>query len=691
MLQRKYIYILLIIALGAMSQCQRSRKSVGWDIDALVPLATSDLSLSHLLPDSIVVINPDNSIALAYHQTLYESTAGGIAKLPDTTLSKFYALQDLTLAADSVSRSISLGQICETGGITGATIIANNGDSLIVPTLNTTASNSNDIDGSSLFQSAQIVKGTMEISITNEFPIELKEFIYSLKNKSDGSLIVLDTFHSLLANGTTVTHSVDLAGKKVEGAMVGTILNIASPGSNGEKVLIDTSQKSIVHIKVSGVQVSAISAIFPAKDLLDFDYSVKANLKDIELKRVRIKKGQLVLTALSTLSDNLKVRISNTKATRTGAPLDEKFLINKGSSGTYATSTTSIDFAGYELDLSGPLGNDANTFSNHIVAAVEYTGLLSTLTSADSLKIYFELKGFEAEWGQGYFGKYNKTFGPTTVKTKIFDKIKAGKLMPEKLEVALTFENGAGIDGYITINNVSTARDGKVVDFSGAALTNPIYIAPATDNPHQPVIVKSSFNEQNSNILDIISALPTEMSYKFNLDLNPLGNNFKYDQFFYDTSRFKVGIEVKMPLAVLASGIHLVDTIDFSWSGLREDQPLNSALMKLVLENGYPLEAIVRMRLLDGGKNVIDSFFYSQPGIIATGLVNASQPWVCQPTKSTLVEFADRTRIDHLKQVKKAVIDVTFNTRPGREIIYDHWLVKVKLVADINYTVGGKK
>ena len=67
----------------------------------------------------------------------------------------------MTLSDNTIIHSLSLGQICEQGGVGGATVIANQGSMLAIPAISTTNANSTDVNLGSLFKEAQILDGKL--------------------------------------------------------------------------------------------------------------------------------------------------------------------------------------------------------------------------------------------------------------------------------------------------------------------------------------------------------------------------------------------------------------------------------------------------------------------------------------------------------------------------------------------------
>ena len=46
--------------------CRKENKKPSWDVDVIAPLVKSTLTINNLIPDSLLNINPDNSLDIVY-------------------------------------------------------------------------------------------------------------------------------------------------------------------------------------------------------------------------------------------------------------------------------------------------------------------------------------------------------------------------------------------------------------------------------------------------------------------------------------------------------------------------------------------------------------------------------------------------------------------------------------------------
>lgn len=90
MLNVKRIAIFCFFAVTVFS-CRKDFERPEWDVDALVPLVKTTLTLEDLLPDSIIETDVDTSIKLVYQTHLFDIDMDSLFKIPDTTITEIYS------------------------------------------------------------------------------------------------------------------------------------------------------------------------------------------------------------------------------------------------------------------------------------------------------------------------------------------------------------------------------------------------------------------------------------------------------------------------------------------------------------------------------------------------------------------------------------------------------------------------
>lgn len=83
---RKLVFALGSSLLLLASGCKHDSGNAEWNIDVLAPALKTTLTLSNLVEDSLLVVNPDNSMKLVYERSLYNLPVDSILQIPDTVI-----------------------------------------------------------------------------------------------------------------------------------------------------------------------------------------------------------------------------------------------------------------------------------------------------------------------------------------------------------------------------------------------------------------------------------------------------------------------------------------------------------------------------------------------------------------------------------------------------------------------------
>ena len=78
--------------------CRKENKNPSWDVDVLVPLVKSTLTINNIIPDSLLHINSDNTLDIVYRNNLSSFNADSIFLIPDTVLDTIIVPPTATLS-----------------------------------------------------------------------------------------------------------------------------------------------------------------------------------------------------------------------------------------------------------------------------------------------------------------------------------------------------------------------------------------------------------------------------------------------------------------------------------------------------------------------------------------------------------------------------------------------------------------
>lgn len=640
---------LVIIMFFMGNESCRKREPLRWNQEWIFPIIQGALGLEDLIPDSILVSKSDGTLAIETHISILDTSLQDLITWKDTSMEFSYHIRDFTLKEIKVKQSVSLGQICEKGGITGATIIANHGSTITVPSLNSNTPNAQEINAGNYFNSLEFESADLEISMANEFPIDLTQLIFSLANTSDGSLILQDTFPIIPANGGKATHLFSLKDKKIESILTGTILNISSPGSQGNPVLIDTAQKSIVSFSIRNARVKSISAIFPASPILDVNSSFTFNIGQIQAVKVKMKQGNLELNTKSTLPVQINFDLSSSKITQNTGMFNEKLNIPGGG----VTQTKSFSLDEKTLWLNG--GPGYNTLDFKITGSVDSSGTVQTISSQDSITIKVKLIKPLIQKFEGYLGTSKYSFQQKLEFSKISSKFPSGFLLIPESKIFLKLYNQIGAQVEFIPQFIYTKKNASQINLQGPILQKKWNIGRAFDNPLRATTTTWYIGAENSNLSELFKDIPDSLSINGDLILNNAGNIFSFKDFFYDTSRIKVDLALQIPLNAQIQNLYLTDTLPVKQEWIDPIQKLKKGRFTFHASNPYPVSVQLGIHFLDSAFRPIEPLQSVSP--------------ILMPTSPKTIWYLtlDEILIAQMKNVKYIKPIAIFNT-PGSQI-----------------------
>lgn len=195
-----------------------------------------------------------------------------------------------------------------------------------------------------------------------------------------------------------------------------------------------------------------------------------------------------------------------------------------------------------------------------------------------------------------------------------------------------------------------------IINFASTLLNNPLPIS----TPQQLGQLANSsllLNSSNSNISNVLTKLPRFLIYKLDALSNPPPPFPLMQNFIEDSSRFKVDVDINLPLEGTLKDIVFQDTIMFKFQEVEELQSLD---LKLFFKNGFPIETKVQVYFADTMGYVIDSLLKDDI-ILASALVGSNGRVTSATEKNTEINYPEE-KILRLKKVRKIYVKGTTST-----------------------------
>ncbi len=435
--------------------------------------------------------------------------------------------------------------------------------------------------------------------------------------------------------------------------------------------------------------------ISPNEQLVNINDLTKYDFGSAELITVKLNSGFLDIYVKNESKDDIVVVYNIPSLKLNSIPLSLTFTVPDDTLGVPGIYNNSIPLNGYVIDLTGPSGTKYNTVQSLITATVASYGQSTTMTPQDSLVIKNTFRLMKPGYAKGYFGSDDIFIGPSTENFDLFNKVTAGSLQLEKLDLKLNISNGLGVDARVTINNINSknTNTNTTVNLSSSIINTPINITRAaeTGNINNPVIPFNKtilLNNSNSNIKALFENLPHQIGYKMKVTTNPLGNVSGSNDFLYSTHGFSADMNIEMPLSLVATGLTLENTAAMDLSAAKEKGNVKEGTFTLYANNGFPFDATVQLYLLDDNNNKVDSLF-SAINTVDEGVVNPTSLKVTAPRLTKLSIPVSERKMQVLLGCKKLLIKARFDTseNPKYVKIYSHYSIDFSLTGDFIYKV----
>lgn len=687
----------IVLFAFALTFCQRPDVSrLNWEAEVLVPLASGTIGVQDLVtpPLSIGNSNSDSAaVSLFYDYPLYSLQLSEYISVPDTSYEDAISLDSLFLPDQTIEYPVTLGQLARNDPSgQGQILILFHGNYAPIPAINNLSSTDAPIDATTFFESAEIDSGYMDITIRNGFKVDITDLSFTLKNASDGAAVVNGTI-PLIPAGATEVRTYSLQGANVEGQLLADIDNLSTPGSSGP-VLIDTTDALDLSITVRDLKLRSARAIFPAQNLVNAQNITTYNMGGPEFTYMEIESGQLLVTAFNTIEDSLYLDYSiPTAVDPNGQIIDIRTVVNPAPPGGSENVQLSYDLSNFTIDLKSLRGDRVNTFDNIFRVSIDSSGNLIYISLDDSVSVFYGLVDIIPKYVRGYMGREQLSIGPEVARINFFDQFTGGSLSFEELFVNFKIINPFGVDGSATVNGITArnSKTGETVPITAPFIGQTIQIERAYENPNRLGITRLPLTKQNSNIEEVLAIFPDEFVYAIDLDINPNGNFYNYQDFARFADALVASLDMELPLSLQADDLRLEKVSPFDISGNATINNIRSGTLYLNADNNMPLSARVQVYFLDEQGGVLDSLSASPLAIAAGTLSNDCQS--VSPASTRIEVSVEEEKMLRIQQAEEVRFSVTFNDAATQQCgpyvrLRNTDDIQLSLSGRFNYAVG---
>ena len=659
--------ILLFGLLAAFinSGCRPDINQLNWQVEALVPLLKTRIDFNDLQSlDSAVASSDSGLIQLVFSTKIASLKPGEIAPPFNDVFENTATLKKITLGQRVITNSISLGRIAGQAGIQGALLVAANGTSQVIPPLANIGPSNFNIDATDFFQSMILQDGWLVLKMENNFPIDITNIQYEIRNQLSGSFIIQNTVASLPA-GAVHYDSVRLINNfLIEGQLVASLVNLDSPGSNGNSVLIDTSDAIDLRVTLDKLDPVSATAVFPAQDLFNETATAQIFPPSALLTSVHVKEGKIFMDALSTIDDSINLIYRLPGATNNGTVLEFLEIIPAAPAGSSVNAFREIPVENYTLDLTGLPDTTGvyNTFYTIFRGGIDSTGRLINLSLDDSVFVRTGINELIADRGYGFLG-FDTISSVERAPFDAFSEIVGGNFQLEDVQMTLEIENYIGAEFDFRIKDVKAFASTQSTSLNWNQMGFDFNIGRAFESSPgakpTPGLLTIPLNNANSNIQDLIEILPDTFSIDLDAFMNKGKSPSDFTQFLNTNYGIEAWLNATVPMSVGIEDLIFRDTIPFNFDDFDEGNQLNSGSLKILASNHYPFSADLKIYLVEDNAYVSDTLFTSQA--IAAAEVS-SEGRVIAATDSQVEIILEPSVFNRLRATRQLILEIQINT-----------------------------
>lgn len=447
--------------------------------------------------------------------------------------------------------------------------------------------------------------------------------------------------------------------------------------SAAELITIPDQQSPPFSAALSPGQISAFTfagtITVPYSQTITFD----TGLNGPKMDSVSFKAGSITLSLNSDFKYSGQIKVTIPGAKKNGLVFSQTIPFTY--TGTVPVlSNVTYFLSGYNFDMS----NGGSSFNEFIVNyEVTLSGSGAPVAPSDQMTITQSMSGMKFDKIFGDIGQMSLSPDADTVEFSIFKNLLGTgsfTLVDPRVKVLISNSYGAPINASLSQFNGFTPGLGSYA-ITGSPNPLPI-LSPDFSQIGQVLTDSFTLNNTNSNIATVINNTPKFLIYQITSQTNPAGGII-HDNFVIDTSRFKVDMEVELPLYGTAMDFLLTDTIAFEFTETLPDE-VESALIRTYNSNGFPFDVDMQVYFVDSLYTKLDSLVIPNQLILKSGNVNFSTGIVTSPSQTIYDAVLNKTRLLNLKTSKHLLIRANASTTNGGATdvkIYSDYKLDVKI------------
>ena len=666
----KKLFVSAFLAMMALSSCQSDLVDPT-DIDitaapvVALPLGEIGLTMDHLLiPDSSLIFDDNTTYKVIVAQdSVFGIDVNDLISIPaQSPSSSSIVMGPISIPSINLINDISLGMVASDAGL--SQINSAHGSSAPFPSINESNIGTYGNGGFGTFSSATFSQGTLQLEVTNDWPVPVSLNI-NLVNTTSGNTILTYNLNNISANGGTKSSTKSLVNKTLPANIGFKIVSLTSPGSIPNFVSIDTSDALQLAISSSALEVySAITEIATQEISNDTQYVDLSTGGSEELNELMLASADFDFEFVSTLAESLELNINFPGSDKNGSEIDTTIIVTSN-----ATTQGSIDLSGVTLDLTLDPNQNHSRLPLAVSAKLISSGNQVTVDSSNALNMTFEMANLQFGHIKGFFGTQQITIEPGAVDLAIdFLENFDGEISFADPSIAMAITNSIGLPIQLVLD-FNSYKDGTAYGLNG-----PDYVLPYPTTLGSTSNGTLSFDNTNSSIVDVFTLPKDSITYGGSVNINHDTAMYGTENFVTNSSSISGDLLMEMPFFFTATGLGFYDTLATDQSNsdiLPDGAEIESATVVLQTTSTLPLDASLTLSFYDANWN---SLLVKNLGLMESGVPDANGIVVAPNTLDTELELDVNEA--------KAVLDAVHITAEATMATYNVGSDPVKLRTD---------
>lgn len=415
---------------------------------------------------------------------------------------------------------------------------------------------------------------------------------------------------------------------------------------------------------------------------------------EAEIDSLTLKSGIMNMLVTSTFKHSAKLYLTFPTVTKNGVPFKRTFTFVAGGGSVVSLEN---DLTGYKIDMT-----QTATGFNEIPVEMRLTLYWSgTSDNSGNLSTLADITNLTYSIMYGYFGINTLFFESDTIDVNLFkdENFEIERYHFEDPKLLVKYWNSYGVPSqfyftHMVANSALDNIDYDIIDFGVGlpiGVTNPYNVA-YSSTPNQVKHDSLVLNKNNSNIAQILNKRPRWIQFKAKATTNPIG--LTHNNFVTDKSLIEVEVSVELPLWGYIYNFNMRDTLEADLRDLfRDNNPVKRALLRIDIQNGFPVEAYSQVYFLDQNYVILDSLFHSNNERLLTAAnVDNNGRVLDFSRKVTKIEY-DTQRLEKLRTCKYVVYEAHANTTQADQNklsrIYEEYRIKFDIGFEADLSISG--